>query len=269
MIDWDDAFDNSGYIPGSEHFAEKLSSAAASFRAEITQQDGLNSGICYGSHPREVMDLFYPNGRKVQDVVVFVHGGYWHMLDNSYWSHLARGALEHGRAVAIPSYPLTPQVRIQDITLSITRAIKEVSGLCSGAIRLVGHSAGGHLVSRMACVGVLETHIQQRIARVVSVSGIHDLRPLTQTKMNETLCLTPDEAESESPALRTPSGIPATFWIGADERPELLRQNRLIAETWHRKGVSVCSGYDAGQHHFSVIETLSNPESPLISALFR
>ena len=268
MIDWDDAFDNSGYVAGSENLEGDLRAAATAFRAEMKQSACFKPNVPYGNHPREMMDL-YSTDSDTQNVVIFVHGGYWQMLDKSYWSHLARGALAHGWAVATPSYPLAPEYRIAQITQSIASAVRKVSRLYTGSIRLIGHSAGGHLVSRMACIGTLEDEILHRIKRIVSVSGIHDLRPLVNITMNKTLRLTRDEAEIESPALLAPSQVPTTFWVGADERPEFLRQNRLIAEMWHRKGALVNTGYDPARHHFSVIETLAEEESPLTKALFQ
>ena len=267
MIDWDDAFDNTGYVLGAENLGDTLSADAAAFRAESERKNHLRHQITFGHHPREIIDL-YRTDSSIQDVVIFVHGGYWHMLDNSYWSHLAEGALARGWAVAIPSYPLAPEFRIAQITQSIARAVHQVSEACTGSIRLVGHSAGGHLVSRMVCAGTLESPILQRIQRVVSVSGIHDLRPMVGIEMNNILRLTTEEAERESPALLEPCGVPTTFWVGAHERPEFLRQNRLIAESWQRKGAPIRTGYQDNHDHFSIIETLADQNSPLTSALF-
>jgi hypothetical protein len=125
---------------------------------------------------------------------------------------------------------------------------------------LIGHSAGGHLVSRLACA---DSMVTARLERVLSVSGIHDLRPLLHTRMNDVLGLDAAEAEAESPALLHPrKGVQARFWVGALERPELVRQTRLIAENWQAPNV-----FEQGQDHFSVIEGLRRPDAPLLQAL--
>ena len=67
------------------------------------------------SGPRNRFDLFLPEDTP-KGLVVFVHGGYWVRFDKSYWSHLANGSVEHGYAVAMPSYTLCPQTRISGIT---------------------------------------------------------------------------------------------------------------------------------------------------------
>jgi acetyl esterase/lipase len=78
--------------------------------------------ISYGDNSREKLDLFLPEGEP-KGLFVFVHGGFWLKLDKSYWSHLASGALAHGWAVAMPSYPLCPEVRLSAISRSVAKAV--------------------------------------------------------------------------------------------------------------------------------------------------
>ncbi|MCL6285485.1 alpha/beta hydrolase [Ruegeria sp. 2012CJ41-6] len=254
MIDWDDAFDNSSYVPGSAALPARWAGEAAAFRARRGEID-----IAYGDGPRNRMDLFRPDG-ACAGLVVFVHGGYWHMLDKNYWSHLAHGPLSRGWAMAIPSYTLAPEVRLTAIAREIAAAVNAAAERVAGPVRLVGHSAGGHLISRLACA---DNAVTARLDRVLSVSGIHDLRPLLHTRMNDVLGLDAPEAEAESPALHRPrKGVQARFWVGALERPELIRQTRLIAENWQAPNV-----FEQGQDHFSVIEGLGCPDAPLLQAL--
>lgn len=107
-----------------------------------------------------------------------------------------------------------------------------------------------------------------RVEKIVSVSGIHDLRPLRLAAMNETLQLTEAEAAAESPALQAPpADLSISFWVGAQERPELLRQTRLIAEAWQRRDARVSDHYEPGKNHFSVIEALGVADSALVEHL--
>ena len=72
----------------------------------------------------------------------------------------------------------------------------------SGPIFLTGHSAGGHLVTRMVSATTpLSQATQDRIVHTLSLSGVHDLRPLMRTAMNATLGVTEHIALSESPAM--------------------------------------------------------------------
>lgn len=262
MINWTDAFENGAYIADAASYPPRWAKAAAAFRAAARAE----LDIPYGDAPRQRLDLFLPESAP-KGLAVFVHGGYWKAFDKSSWSHLAAGPLAQGYAVALPSYTLAPEARLSEMTREIARAIETAAVRVAGPIRLAGHSAGGHLVARMACADTpLSAEIQSRITRVVSISGLHDLRPLRLAAMNEILQLTEDEAAAESAALHAPAA-PLTAWVGAEERPEFLRQTRLIAESWQRQGGTVASHYDAGKHHFNVIDGLAAPDSPLTQAL--
>ncbi len=259
MIDWNDAFQNGAYIDGAADYLARWSASAAAFR-DAHADKALDQS--YGPSARNRFDLFRTVNAK--GTVIFVHGGYWHQLDKSYWSHLAAGPLAHGWNVAFPEYTLAPNARIGEITTEIAAAI---TAIADGPVRLTGHSAGGHLVSRMNCTDItLDADIQH----TVSISGVHDLRPLLATDMNNTLRLDDAEAIAESPALNTAKpNTSITFWVGASERPEFLRQNRIIAENWSRAGITATDHYAPDQHHFSVIEPLADPNSPLTKELLK
>jgi acetyl esterase/lipase len=262
-LDWEDAFANAAYIPGGETFPVLWGERAARFR----EANAHRADLAYGGHDRERLDLFQPAGAS-RGLAVVVHGGYWLAFDKSSWSDLASGALAQGWTVAMPSYPLAPEATIGSITASIGRAIAIAAQQVPGPIRLAGHSAGGHLVTRMICEGApLAPDIASRIERVVSISGLHDLRPLQFNSMNERLKLDQASAVAESPALQRPlEGIEVTAWVGGLERPEFLRQAAVLVEAWRRKGVSAQLVVDPGKHHFDVIDGLKDPAHPLARA---
>lgn len=263
-IDWTDAFINSAYIPDGDTFYDRWAVAAANFRdGTVGEVD-----IPYGPAQRQRLDLFRPNG-ATRGLLIFVHGGYWMGSGKSDWSHLSAGALARGWSVALPGYTLAPAARIGAITREIGAAIAAVSDMVEGPIRLTGHSAGGHLVTRMICDdSPLPDAVLGRIDRVVSISGVHDLRPLQLAEMNETLGLDPEEATTESPALRhVHPGVPVTAWVGASERPEFLRQAALLSEAWSTPGFPVPVVAEPGRHHFDVIDGLCDPDHSLTKAL--
>jgi acetyl esterase/lipase len=265
MQDWSDAYSSSPYIADAAAFPPRWAAQAEEWRraapnARLDQP--------YGDHPRHRFDLFLPAGRA-DGVVVFVHGGYWMSFDKSTWSHLAAGAVAQGWAFALPSYRLCPEVRISDITLEIGAAVSAIAAQVTGPLRLAGHSAGGHLVSRLCCEdGPLPTPLRARLAHTLSLSGLHDLRPLLATRLNQTLHLDEEEALRESPALLRP--LPATSiscWVGADERPEFRRQNALLANIWTGLGAAAQAVEAPGLHHFTVIDGLAEPGSALLGDL--
>lgn len=265
ITDWDDAYNNRDHIPGADAFIPRWQAAAAAFRAALGPR--AHCDIACGPGPRQRFDLFHPEG-SAAGLAVFVHGGYWRAFDKSFWSHLAAGALAQGWAVAMPSYTLAPEARIATITAEVAAAITAAADRVAGPIRLAGHSAGGHLVSRMACAdSPLPGPVAARVAHVLSISGVHDLRPLSRTAMNDDLRLDPAEARAESPALLEPRpGTRLTAWAGGAERPEFRRQNALIANVWTGLGADTRAMEDPGRHHFDVIEPLADAASPLVAA---
>lgn len=267
IADWDDAYNNRAHIEGAEAFPVKWAALAQDFRKMMSRKGLAKLDLAYGGEERERLDFFYPEGAP-RGLAVFAHGGYWKMFDKSVWSHLAAGPLALGWAVCIPSYTLAPQARISHITRQFARAVEFAAERIDGPIRLAGHSAGGHLVSRMICESSpLAANTARRIEHVASISGVHDLRPLMRTSMNETFRLDEDEAVAESPALQSPINIGSVLcWVGVDERPEFLRQNDLLTLIWSGLGVSIRSVHMSGRHHFTVIEDLADPDSCLTEA---
>ncbi len=262
--DWDNAYDNRGYVPNIENLIAELPNLAADYRSEtICKLD-----VSYGASERMVFDIFLPDSVP-KGLMVFIHGGYWHLTDKSTWSHLAKGAVDRGWAVILPSYELCPQVSIAEITAMIGQAINQAGNEIEGPIVLSGHSAGGHLVCEMMSKGSpLNQDILSRIKKVVSISGLSDLRPLLNTKMNDVLSLDINSATAASPALKQPlKNIPLIAWVGAAERAEFLRQNALIANIWYGLGVDITIVEEPDKHHFSVVEGMRDPNSALVNAL--
>lgn len=257
-MDLDDAYANGAHIPGAADYPPRWEDAAAEYRAVESAVGRADLNIPYGGHPREKFDLFFPAGRPA-GLVVFLHGGYWRAFGRETWSHLAAGACLRGLAVAMPSYTLAPEARISQITAQAARAVTAAAARVAGPVVLTGHSAGGHLVARLP--GILPD-LSHRLARVIPISPLSDLRPLLALKLNADWKLTEAEAVAESPALHPAPKVPVHVWVGAAERPAFLDQARWLSEAW-----SAPLTVEPDRHHFDVIDGLADPDSPLMAAL--
>ena len=268
ITDWDDAYTNMAYIPDGAAFPDRWARAAAHFRANLPAGCTATYNVPYGTRPRQSFDVFRPPA-KAEGLTVFVHGGYWMKFCKDDWSHLAEGTLSQGWAFALVGYTLAPQIRIAAMVLEVSEAITKLAADFSGPIRLVGHSAGGHLVTRQICTDTsLSPTVMQRIAHVVSISGVHDLRPLLRTKMNATLQIDETESGAQSPALLRPfADMPLSCVVGADERPEFLRQTDLLANIWRGLGADITRNHLPKTHHFNVIDGLCDRDSELMRVL--
>lgn len=261
VMDLDTAYANAPFIEGAEHYPPRWRAAAAAFRDALGPR--ARCDIPYGPSARQKLDLFLPEG-TARGLMVFVHGGFWRAFGRSDWSHFASGALARGWAVAMPGYTLAPEVRLYEIRREVTRAVEVAAEAVAGPVVLTGHSAGGHLVARLLCEDVALASVG-RLARVVPISPLADLRVFLRTRMNADFRLDAAEAAAESPMLHRPrAGADAHVWVGGAERPAFLDQARWLARAW-RAPLTVAPE----RHHFDVIDALCADDSPLVDTLLQ
>jgi len=256
--DWAAAVNNRAAVPDHEtHFAAWVERAAA-YRAENPPQEH-----SYGPAEREAFDLWLPE-EPVKGVLIFFHGGWWMNFDKSCFSDLAAGPLANGWAMAIPSYTLAPAITLTDLVAQARRAVEAVAGVVDDVpLVIAGHSAGGHLAAMAAVEGALSDAAHARLCRVVSISGVHDLRPLRGIPINDTLSITAEEADALSPALLRPrAGFDLVAWAGALELPEFLRQNAMLGVAWG--GYADTRVIEAPElDHFTAFAPIADPASTL------
>jgi acetyl esterase/lipase len=135
------------------------------------------------------LDLFLPKGVKGYPVAVFVHGGTWVMGDNrccGLHSSIGEFLARHGIGAILPNYRLSPGVKHPEHVKDVAAAVawtRDHIGEFGGDVNhlfLVGHSAGGHLVSLLTTD---EQYLKAEgmhtsdIKGVVSISGVYDIPP--------------------------------------------------------------------------------------------
>jgi len=69
-MDWDDAYQNGKYISGGDEYLAMWQLKSSAFRAAF-DQNRQQLGLPYGSHPREVFDLFLPETPAKGVVILF------------------------------------------------------------------------------------------------------------------------------------------------------------------------------------------------------
>jgi len=188
-------------------FARRLV-AARQARAELLHR----SGIAYGPHEAERLDVFPVPGTSDAPVLIYIHGGFWRSLDAATFSFIARGFVPHGVAAVILDYPLIPEVRLGDIVQSCRRAITWVHrnaaalGVSAERIHVAGNSAGGHLAALMADRAWPSSHglPADAIKSACAISGLFELEPVRLSHENEILHLTTDEVAALSPQRHLP-----------------------------------------------------------------
>lgn len=216
-----------------QHFA-----SYAAWSKDARERYAPKTDLRYGPNPRELLDLFLPAG-KPRGTYLYIHGGYWRALSKEDYSFVAGPFLEQGIAVAVMEYDLCPQVSISTIVDECRRAVLWLvregpkHGL-AGPLVVGGSSAGGHLAAMLfATDWTAHGLARSPLAGGVSLSGVHDLRPLVQFSFNSDFKLDDAEAWRMSP-LAYPSLTDAPFVIacGAAETSEFVRQSQILWDAW-------------------------------------
>jgi arylformamidase len=231
--------------------------------------------VAYGATPAERLD-FFPAAAPDAPLFVFLHGGYWRALDKSDFTWIAPPLVAAGISVAIPNYALLPSADLETIVMQALAAhawlYRNASRYEFDAAHIVtgGHSAGGHLAAMMLCAQWSRwgDDLPVRLVRAgLSVSGLHDLRPLTTAPfLKNDLRLDEAEAWRLSPASMTPAqGVRMIAAVGGLESRAFREQPGLLAGAWPAGTVDTLEV--PGCHHFSVLEALAEPAHRLHAAV--
>ena len=225
----------------------------------------------YGSHPREVIDLYrVPNAKAT---LIYIHGGYWRSFSKVETSFVADGFVEQGESVALINYPLCPEVSIGEIRSSIQNAFAHLyKNVLTEAERksivVTGHSAGGHLAAlHLATDWKVFGLPENPIAGVICLSGVFDVAPLMHTSLNDALRITDTAAavlNLNTALVRSKAKL--ILAVGGDESEEFHRQSSDQANAWAGLTPQVLDL--KGFNHFTIVDSLANSNGTL-SALAR
>ena len=235
-----------------------------------------NLDVPYGSAPLECLDIF-PSGRQNSPAMVFIHGGYWQGSDKSQFSFLAQGFIPTGITFIAVNYSLAHKVGMDEIVHQNRRALTwvwqhaEEFGYNSDRIFVSGHSAGGHLVSLLASTdwpNFAPGLPPDLIKGICSISGIFDLEPVRCCYLNAVLEMDEEVSKRNSPIIHLPElEIPLILSVGGLETEEFQRQSEEYAARWRSKRLPLEVVAMPGFHHYSVVDELANPASPLNRAV--
>lgn len=261
--DYETQYNNRARVPEHPQIIAGWARDAEAYRAEALCE----LGVSYGESERQSYDLFKPVTMRGDAIVLFIHGGYWQALDRSFFSHMARGLNRRGLPVAVVGYDLCPQVEVGHIVWEMQQAAAALWQRYGLPVVATGHSAGGHLAACLLATNwanVEEGLPEQLVPAAYGISGLYNLKPLTETSINGALKLSFDDAERESPLFwPAPSGLVMDAVVGGAESEEYFKQSRRIVDVWGLSGVRTRYEEIAGANHFTVIEGLADPESAM------
>ncbi|OZC56810.1 lipase [Rhodococcus sp. 06-621-2] len=224
--------------------------------------------IAYGDHPQQFGHLYLPEGDATEplSVVVVIHGGFWSgqyalNLGTQYAVECARAGyaawnIEYRRVGAGGLWP--------EISSDVASAVAAVATVVQdnsprtlnlADVRLLGHSAGGHLAVWLAG----ERDVAIRPSRVVSQAGVLDLvsrasyepiRALFDVDYDDA----PQTYRAASPLHRVPTGIPVHCIHGAEDVQVSVSQSEEYAQAARAAGDHVTSVVVDGEDHFAFLQ---------------
>jgi arylformamidase len=261
--DYETEYNNRARVPEHPGIIAGWQADAAAYRAASVSE----LGISYGESARQYYDLFKPETVRGKAIVLFIHGGYWQALDPSFFSHMGRGLNERGVPVAVAGYDLCPQVEVGHIVWELQQAAAAIWRRFNLPVIAAGHSAGGQLAACLLATdwkNVDSDLPDQLVPAAYGISGLYNLKPLTETSINQALKLDLAGAERESPLFwPAPSRLSMDAIVGGGESDEYLKQSRRLTDVWGLEGVRTRYEEVAGANHFTVIAGLADPESDM------
>lgn len=227
--------------------------------------------LSYGEHPDERLDLFLPEGNGPKPVHVFIHGGYWRANVKEDYAFVAESVIAAGAIAVIVEYTLMPKVRLATLVDQVRRAAAWVAthaaefGGDARAISASGHSAGGHLASYLLSRGATEaTGPAVPVRKLLLVSGIYDLAPMTQSFVQPEIALTAEEVAAWTPLGATPA-VPSqvTLAVGENETAPFHAQAADYDTVLRRHGAASRLVTVPGLDHMSIVREMGEPASAM------
>jgi len=244
---------------------------AESARARETLDCRLD--VAYGDAPLENLDVF-PALNPGSPVLVFIHGGYWQGMDKGAFAFPARTFVPAGAAYISVNYTLAPQEGIDVMVAQVRRALGWVHANAPSfngdpeRIHVSGHSAGGHLTGMMLITDWEAEGMPGALVKSgCAISGLFDLEPIRLCYLNQVVGMDAETSHRNSPLYHIPArGVPLVAVVGGEETDEFLRHNGMMATAWGARGFSCEKMSMPGLNHFSVVQELLRPDSPLTLA---
>ena len=224
-------------VPDVTVFFQRWRAWSDVVRAQPHQRD-----LRYGPSADETLDLFVPH--QGAPLVVFFHGGYWRRLHKDDMTYVAAGLQPHGVAVAVVNYGLAPALQLETIVAQARAAV--------GWLRRHGAGYG----------------VDAPVTAVASLSGLHDLRAVARSFVNEWLGLDDARAVALSPTLLAPSApCVVRAWSGERESAAFHAQGGDFAAAWRAHGCDAAYADSPGDNHFTICDRLRDSDDPLVARI--
>lgn len=248
-------------IPNVMDLLSPLPERSAAARQSLTA----NLDVRYGDRPKENLDIFPAEGEAMgtpPPAQIFIHGGYWRMMDKSDYSHLATDIVKQGITHISLNYDLCPEVTVDDIVGEIRNAIIYIYenakdlGVDRDRLFLTGHSAGGHLTGMMLKQDWPAYGLPADVFKgAMPTSGVFEPEAIMHTSINEDVRLDVAMAEKVNVLTGPPRcGGPVLAVVGGDEPEGFHKQSEIYIALCRENGLDADLMVVDGCNHFTVAD---------------
>lgn len=230
------------------------------------------------------IDVFCPeNVKSDAPIVVYIHGGWWQWFSKEQFSFLAEPFNNQGMAVYMPGYRMAPDWEnekpmesiLTQMQYAIALVLKKALEKKASAVYLVGHSAGGQLVSMLHKTDWgkfnVDPEAQKKLKAIFSLAGLFDIRPLVDSFVNDEINMSIDSAAAVSPQM-LPTSIfgqhcPLHLILPEFDTPEFFRQTKEYQNKLLKEGGYCYLHVAKNRDHLDIIEKLPEENDELITYL--
>ena len=237
---------------------------------QTAAQHTMLKDIPFGDHAKERLDIF-PSKILHSKTLVFIHGGYWHLLDKTMFHFLAGYFLKYHVTTVLVNYPLAPHSSMDEIVTSCRKAIRWIHDNIVSfngdpkELYLLGHSAGAHLTSMM----LVEAEAKF-VKATISLSGLFRLEPVMLSYLNESIGMDRENAVKNSPVFLKPANAcPLLLVTGSEESEEFKAQSEELYQRWKSKNSNIEILGVPKSNHYSILDAVVEKDSILRIAMSR
>ncbi len=195
---------------------------------QASRQKIRHTKLHYGPHNDAW--LWLAESERSNNLIVFVHGGFWRRLSADDGTFLTPGWHELEFDAASINYSLCPIESLPTLVNQTSLAIDFLMSRYSPEnITLIGHSAGAQLLAMKLCDAN-----SPKFGGAIMVSGVFDLAPIVHTSVNDAVKLTTQTAQALSPInfVANAQDTPIAVIWGENETDEFKRQSMDFADAW-------------------------------------
>jgi arylformamidase len=233
------------------------------------------------------LDVYWNSKSKDAKVLMFVHGGGWLSGDKKQYRDMASRLAKNELTVVLINYRLSPKVKfpshIEDVASAIHWAESSIETYNGNKenIYLMGHSAGGHLISLLLFdKSYLEKYemIPSDIVGAITISGVFEIKPQEggATKKYLEMVFGDNETIWESATCKnhidteTKNMVPPFLisW-GKEESKLIVDESQKIITEFNANEIKFQPFIFEGKNHYAFKDDLKDSESGFYRTLMQ